>query len=394
MKKTLIALAAVAATGASFAQVTMTGNIGFSWQQSPAVSSSGQHVQGFAIQDGEIYITAKEDLGDGWAATARGGFTMRGRGNGIADRDATVQLTTPLGAVTTGALRACGSIMAQQSGVVTGTVYSSNESVNAVPIDKCSIVNVLTLTTKLSDYTLSATYGEFEGGATGLSSNDRGNATGITFTALAAEYGNGPLVVGGDWTAFAAATVYTTASASQPYVYNSLLGVTNGQVISAAGSNYLPVDGANRYRLYGKYDAGFAKFAAGYQMQDKRADQYIASVAVPYGNFTFGLDYLGRNEQTYAPKDLAEALAAYLLTGARYGDKASSAIGIGATYNFSKTTTLNASYLSYTDAGANSKYKAISTSSATGTTLATFNTAGTTAASLDTEYRIRLMKSF
>jgi hypothetical protein len=58
-------------------------------------------------------------------------------------------------------------------------------------------------------------------------------------------------------------------------------------------------------------------------------------------------------------------------------------MGLGATYNFSKTTNLNASYITYTDAGANSKLAAGSLS-----------TAGTTAALLDTEYRIRLMKSF
>lgn len=390
MKKTLIALAAVAATGASFAQVTMTGNIGFSWQQSPAVSSSaaGQHVQGFAINDGEIYITAKEDLGDGWAATARGGFTMRGRGNGIADRDATVQLTTPMGALTTGALRSCGSIMAQQSGAVTGTVYSSNESVNAVPIDKCSIINVLSLTTKLSGATLTASYGEFEGGATGLSSNDRGNATGITFGALAAEYGMGPVVLGGDWTAFAATTILTTASASQPYVANVLASAPNGQSISATGARFLPVDGVNRYRLFAKYDAGVAKFAAGYQIQDQKADQYIASVAVPYGNFTFGLDYMARNAQTSSPKDAAAATAAWLLSNTREGDKASSAVGLGATYNLSKTTTVNASYITYTDAGANTKYNPV------GATSTTFLAPGSTPALLDTEYRIRLMKSF
>lgn len=377
MKKTLIALAAVAATGASFAQVTMAGNIGFSWQQSPVVSSSGQHVQGFAIQDGEIYITAAEDMGNGWAATARGGFTMRGRGNGIADRDATVSLTTPVGVLTVGALRSCGSINAQLSGVVTGTVYSSNESNNYVPLDKCSIIDVATFSTKLSGATLSASYGEFEAGATALNSNDRGNPTGITFTALGVEYPMGPVILGGDWTNFGAVTMYVAPTAA------------TGTTATATGSALTPANGVNRYRLYAKYDAGVAKFAAGYQLKDMAADQYVASVAVPYGNFTFGVDYMGRGEQTYVAKSAAEAGTAWLLSNARTGDKASSALGLGATYNFSKTTTLNASYITYTDAGANSKYAAGTTASALGV-----NAAGTTPAQLDTEYRIRLMKSF
>jgi len=373
MKKTLIALAAVAAAGASFAQVTMVGNIGFSWQQSPVVTAAaaGQHVQGFAIQDGEIYITAVEDMGDGWKATARGGFTMRGRGNGIADRDATVSLTTPLGMLTTGALRSCGSINAQMSGQVTGTVYSSNESNNYVPLDKCSIIDVVMFSTKLADATVSVSYGEFEAGATALNSNDRGNPTGITFTALGAEYPMGPLTLGGDWTNFGAVTVYTVATSA------------TGTTATATGSALTTANGINRYRIYAKYDAGVAKFAAGYQIKDLAADQYVASVAVPYGNFTFGLDYMGRGEQTYVAKSAAEAGMAWALSNARTGDKASSALGLGATYNLSKTTNVNASYITYTDAGANSKFAAGS-----------LTTAGTTPAQLDTEYRIRLMKSF
>ena len=377
MKKTLIALAAVAATGASFAQVTMTGNLGFSWQQSPVIHPSGQHVQGFAMNDGEIYISATEDMGDGWKATARGGFTMRGRGNGVADRDGTITLTTPLGVANFGALRSCGSLMAQLSGAVTGTVYSSNESNNFVPLDKCAMINVASFSTKLAAATVSASYGEFEAGATALNSNERGNSNGITFTALGAEYPMGPVIIGGDWTAFSAVTVYTTATSA------------TGTTATATGSALVPANGVNRYRMYAKYDAGVAKFAAGYQIKDMASDQYVASVAIPYGNFTFGLDYMGRGEQTYVAKNAAEAGTAWILSNARTGDKASSALGLGATYNLSKTTNVNASYITYTDAGANSKYAAGTAASAAGV-----NAAGTTAAQLDTEYRIRLTKSF
>jgi len=375
MKKTLIALAAVAATGASFAQATMSGNLGFSWQQSPVMHASGQHVQGFAMNDGEIYITATEDMGDGWKATARGGFTMRGRGNGIADRDGTISLTTPAGVVTVGALRSCGSMMAQLSGAVTGTVYSSNETNNFVPLDKCSLVDVATFTTKLAGATISASYGEFEAAANTNVSNDRGNYNGITFTALAAEYPMGPVIVGGDWTAFGSVTVYTLPSITPGTGTTTALGTA--AVATAVGSNLVGVNGANRYRMYAKYDAGVAKFAAGYQIKDMSADQYVVSVAVPYGNFTFGLDYSARGEQTFVAT-AAQAQAGLILSGTRLGDKASSAMGLGATYNFSKTTNLNASYITYTDAGVNVNP----------------TTKVASAALLDTEYRIRLMKSF
>lgn len=373
MKKTLIALAAVAATGASFAQVTMAGSVGVSWQQSPviAAANNGQHIQGLAIQDGEIYVTATEDMGGGWGATARGGWTMRGRTNAVADRDATVSLRTPAGVVTAGALRSCGNITNQAlSGVVTGTVYSGNESNNYVPIDKCSLVDVVAFATQVSGVNLVATYGEFESGipaAAGIGGNDRGNGTGITFTDLSAQYTSGPLFVGLDWTHFNATTI-NYAGANQA---------------AATGAALIAVDGVDRYRLYAKYDAGFAKFGLGYQMKGMAADQYAASVAIPVGNFTFGLDYLARGEQTYVPKTAGEAAAGFALSSTRLGDKASSAVGVAANYNFSKTTTLNASYITYSDAGVNTKFAPGS-----------LTTAGSTPAQLDTEYRIRLMKTF
>jgi hypothetical protein len=347
-----------------------------SWQQAGTVTASanGQHVQGLGIQDGEIYITAVEDMGGGWAASARGGWTMRGRGSPILDRDAVVTLTTPAGVVTTGALRSCGSMMAQLSGVVTGSVYSSNESNNFTPLNKCSMVDIVGFTTKVSAFTVGALYGELENRAINASGaliaptntsvvsantvNDLGNGTGLTFTQINGEYAGGPFVAGFDWTHFNAA--------SMSVVY-PLTG-------TAIGGAYLAADGLDRYRFYARYDAGFAKFAAGVQQwTGNMANQYVASATVPVGNFTFGLDYTARDAQG-APSTPAIGAVGTALFGVRNGDKASSSVGVGMNYNFSKTTTLNASYITYTDAGV--------------------NTLTNTPAQLDNEYRIRLMKTF
>lgn len=377
MKKTLIALAALAATGATFAQATISGNIGFSWQQSPvkAASGDGSHVQGFAINDGEIYISAKEDLGGGMSATARGGMTMRGRSNAIGDRDATVGLTGSFGAITVGSFRSCGTLMGVLSGVVTGTVYSSNESNNFTPLDKCSLIDAAVYSMPVGPVMLSATYGEFGSSVTDTSSTDRGNTTGITFTDLGGVYTSGPLMASINVTGFAAVGALAAA------------------------------DGIVRTRLAGTYDAGVAKFGLGYQNKSGNfADQYVASVAVPMGNTVFGLDYTARASQGVGDKGAAGAAAAYALGAARDGDKASSSVGVGVTYSFSKTLTLNASYITYTDAGVNEKYGTPVAAAASGVnkTGTAFTTpvaanpfpAGTTSAQLDTEYRIRLMKSF
>ena len=355
MKKSLIALAVLAASGVSFAQVTITGNIGMSYQKSPVIGVAGAGTQGLRINDGEVYITATEDLGGGMSATARGGVTLRGRGSAIADRDATVTLAGPLGAITAGAIRSCGIVDAQKSGAVTGTVYSSNETEKGVPIDNCSVVDIVALTTKVADVTVTGTYGEFGSflasttSAT-LGANGAGNPLGVTFGALAASYTKGPLTLGGDYTYF--------------MIAGSLKGA----------------DGLQRWRAVGSYDLGVAKVAAGYQGKNWCiASQYLASVAVPVGNAVFGLDYMARDAQAdlckgsaAANSDLATAAGA--ISGQAVGDKASSALGAGMTYNFSKTTNVNLSYITYTDVK-------VTATDATKT-------------GFDNEWRIRLLKNF
>jgi hypothetical protein len=362
MKQKLIAVAALIATSSSFAQVTLTGQMGFSWQQSPVVAADGSHVQGLSMNDGDIYVTATEDLGGGYSATARGGVVLRGRGTAIADRDGTVGLTTPMGALTLGNLRACGPLDAVKSGAVTGTVYTANETVLQVPLDKCSLIDVVSYTSpRFSDITLNAIYGEFNDSTT---TNQKGNTTGLTFGVLGATYAKGPIMATADYTAYAA-----TKSASQP----------------AAVGLITALNGWSRVRLAGTYDAGVAKVGLGYQTWTwGKADQYLASLAIPYGNILLGVDYMARAAQGAATKGTAAENAAVdavslALSGTKNGDTASSALGLGATYMFSKTTNVNVSYITYTDAGKN-------VNPTTG--------AVTYTGQLDTEYRIRLLKTF
>jgi|GEM_PF-993600 len=369
----LAAVASLATSGAAFAQATISGNIGVSWQQNAAIKSTdGSHIQGLSVNDGEIYISATEDLGGGMSATARGGFTMRGRGTSIMDRDATVSLKGGFGVVTAGALRSCGSLVSVQSGAVTGTAYSGNESERAIPLDTCSIVDVLMYTLPVGPVMLSATYGEFAGGVTyynatsapivPASLDSKGNVGGVTFTDLTGVYAAGPVMVSLGITTFG--VVYNEAVKRQALLN---AGLKNDVLVIG--------DGLMRTRLVGTYDAGLAKIGLGYQTKTMGlADQYVVSVAVPYGNALFGLDYTARGAQGVIDKGALGATAANALFGVKNGDAASSSIGVGATYNFSKTTNLNASYITYTDAGR--------------------NTLTPTAATLDTEYRVRLLKSF
>ena len=408
MKKSLIALAALAAVGASFAQVTITGSLGLSWQQDPTIlgdaksnalatnipAANGGHAQGLRMNDGEIYFTATEDLGKGYSATARGGMTMRGRQTTVLDRDGTVSIGAPWGGLTAGSLRSCGSLMGVASGVVDGPSYAANEGNNYVPLDKCSMIDMVALTVMvMPGVSISATYGEFGSAITAtsnLAASGSGNATGIAFWDLTPQYKAGPWLIGMNYTQF----------------------IGTGTIASATGITGLPIaNGVLRTRYYASYDAGFAKFGLGVQQKSGgSADQYIASMSAPL-NFlspalTMGIDYQARGAQGAYDKSNNGAIWAgqnadytsWALSNAREGDLASSALGIGAKYAFSKTLSLTGSYITYTDAGANNRCGPAGTVTSAATLCPTANTAAnnfsTTAAILDTEYRVRLLKTF
>jgi predicted porin len=74
MKKTLIALAAVAVSSAAMAQVTISGNVDARYES--LMTSSAAAAKGFLINDAQLHFTATEDLGGGLKATAR--FTIDG----------------------------------------------------------------------------------------------------------------------------------------------------------------------------------------------------------------------------------------------------------------------------------------------------------------------------
>ncbi|MBX9818124.1 MAG: porin, partial [Burkholderiaceae bacterium] len=82
MKKTLIALAVLAASGASFAQVTITGEYAYGWNTSN--DKAGVEKSGLGVDTSFVKFAASEDLGGGLKASAEmslDGFT-RGAANG------------------------------------------------------------------------------------------------------------------------------------------------------------------------------------------------------------------------------------------------------------------------------------------------------------------------
>ena len=91
MKKTLVALAAVAATGGAFAQSTMTGAIAYGFQSD--TTSANVTTSGFGMEDAEINFAVSEDVEGLGKLSAGLGLGWGGRATGATANDSNITLT-------------------------------------------------------------------------------------------------------------------------------------------------------------------------------------------------------------------------------------------------------------------------------------------------------------
>jgi len=91
MKKTLVALAVLAASGASFAQVAITGGVAMGW--AGGQDSSSNQTSGIGVDTATIDFAVSEDLGGGLKLTAHEGFDTFDRG-GVSGGDTGMTIGT------------------------------------------------------------------------------------------------------------------------------------------------------------------------------------------------------------------------------------------------------------------------------------------------------------
>lgn len=295
MKKTLVALAALAATGA-FAQATVTGKLGYSYQMG-ADSTARDH--GMQMTDGDIVFAASEDLGGGMKVDASSAIKLRGRDTGVAGRNATIGLTTGVGKLTVGAIEICSTIDNVAGAPV--SLYYAQDGAKA-PLDGCLNTDIASFSAPVGPVTLGVAYLDSIGGA--------GAGAGAPFTAnlVSLGYSAGALSLGLDHTVF--------ANKTSPLF-----------------------DGLARTRLTASYDLGMAKLGFGHQVKNHDvASQTTFSVSVPLGAATVGLAYATRASQ--------DVSATYGLAA----EKSRSSTAVGVDYALSKLTTVNVSWANYSEA--------------------------------------------
>ena len=291
MKKTLIALAAVAATSASFAQATLSGE--FAWGYLSSTDGAGKSTSGGGIDTAQLAFKANEDLGGGMSVAVSMKINANGFGEGAKADDQSLTLVTPFGAVSLLTYKPSDWV-SQASGAATwygldGKVLSARSTRDAIAYT-VPLMAGLTVTAAMLE----------PGGSLGEGAGNVGS-DGQSIYNFGAKYTLGAAVL-----------------------QAAYLSYTNTDKAGASTESVM--------RFGGTYDLGVAKVGAGYQTAKLLGgagdnDQYAVSASAPIGG-NFGVN------GTYASNKTA--------AGTRTGYM------LGAQYNLSKRTYAIANYGNWT----------------------------------------------
>lgn len=316
MKKTLVALAALAATGA-FAQVTITGEFAYGYQASTTDRTATGLPQlsagGMGVDTSQLWFKASEDLGGGYKANVSMSLAGADRsgesGNGnVTGRDAQLDLVTPVGQLTVATkknadylntIAGLGAAWYGLDGNVQGARAKRDQWTFAVPVGAWTL----------------AVSGQESANDLGLGAGSAGDAVGTTglpqqrLTALVANYNGGKFVVDAQYLMFDARTDNSQTSYK------------------------------DQVRLSGNYDLGSVKLGAGTTitstMAAKKVTDTLVGVSAPMGALTLAANWA----QDRVDDDTTAAS-----NGTRSG------YVLQATYNLSKTTYVIGSYKRWTAA--------------------------------------------
>jgi predicted porin len=356
MKKTLIALAVLAASGASFAQVTVTGTLitGYKASFNPATSGlsvANQRISavgntllgglggnpvgdssGLGVDTSEITFTAKEDLGGGYSVQAKMQFDGVTRA-GVAGGDSSLALTTTVGRLTLQTTNPVDYLSGGISGVggvgMDNKVFQARTFRDSVGFD-----------TKLGPVYV------------GLSQSEGGPSQN---TATAATKPNTLLGLGRGASGAADTVDQRINSLSVTYVGGALIANVNYLSYDNRDSNGAIANGSvtggdkstkDVIRAAGSYDMGSVKLGAGYsygtQMSGATIVDALVAVSVPVGALTLGANFAsGTLSGVSANGTAGLGLAAGGVDGTRSG------YGLSATYALSKRTQVIANYASW-----------------------------------------------
>jgi hypothetical protein len=342
MKKSIIALAVLAASGASFAQVTITGNYTAGYKssynapnqgdatrqgiqrvtQALAGGSAGNAVgdsSGLGIDTSLITFSAKEDLGGGMNVAAEMSIDGLSRG-GASGGDSSVKLTTSVGRLTLQTYKPVDYLSGGISGVggvgMDNKVFPSRGLKEGVGFDtKLGPVYVGIAHLEQASVSSSTTSGV--GMGLGVGGAGAAGTTGQRLNSLSATYVGGALIANVNY-----------------LVYDGRTDNVN--------SSYKDV-----IRTAASYDFGVAKLGGGLSVLTTTGGSTLTdtmiAVSVPVGALTLGANFA---QETSAGTVTQAALG---VTAGQL-DQTRNGYGLSATYALSKRTSLIANYANWLSA--------------------------------------------
>jgi hypothetical protein len=330
MKKTLIAMAAVAVAGVASAQ-TITGEYGFGYISDKAVTKNNgktldaKTVSGLAQTDGSISISATEDLGGGMTLAGSTTVDLKGR-TSVAAENATLTLSGGFGSLTLGSVELGNGILGLGGAGVAGRGLD-----NKVALDGGTNIDMVKFQTPalMEGLTASMTRAEITPGA--------GDGAGQA-TVVGVNFASGALTLAVDTAnySFAAPTADIDAADStcnDPSMKKVAVGTAcpTGYDVLVAGTKLtdkaaqLAAQVDQRQRLSFSYDLGMAKVGYGYQKKSyngtgKDNTQTVMGLNVPMGAMSIGVA---------------------MSTNKTDGSAKTKGTDVGINYALSKRTTLN-----------------------------------------------------
>lgn len=299
MKKTLVAVAILAASGASFAQATITGAYVFGFTSDR--TAAGATSDGLSTDTSAIQFSASEDMGAGMKASAKVSFGNAQRGGAVGGEDAYVQIEGGFGKVKMGAMESGTAYDVATPGGgygFDGKVYGGNVTNDSVTYTLPAF-GAVAVSAGVADYSATAN-------TAGGNGNDGGTASQASSN-IAVSYGAGALSAVGKYISY-----------------------KNQEIASNSKKS--------RYLARVSYDLGVAQIGLGlasttYQNSDA-SQQLQFGVSAPVGALTLGAKY--GSTKDYGSTDAA---------GANPTKK--NGYTLSADYSLSKRTSIGASAYSW-----------------------------------------------
>lgn len=309
MKKTLIALAAVAATGASFAQSTVTLSGAYAAGYESSKTAAGVKSAGLGTDTAALKAAVTEDLGGGLKAAAYVSVGGLARSAAVGGEDAGLSLSGGFGTVHLRTIESAGQGITAKASAgapgydLHGRVFSANANIDQIKY----------VFPKFGDVTVGVNY------------VDRG-----TSTAVPAGLAAGTSGLSGAQPSMGVDALYKVGAIDAYADYTSWTRKGDADVTANTTKD--------RIRLSGNYDLGVAKVGLGYSKLNRTGTnlsttETLVGVSAPLGAVTVGATY-GTSKGTAASS-----------TAKKTG------YTLGADYALSKRTNVGFSTFSWKTAG-------------------------------------------